>query len=267
MMIAWKPVTYGEELFLNLHDELGASIQIAGPKGLDMEFLVDSAAFRTFTRLSATSEIFLRCVRSAVDLYRQTSSASAVRFAQVARQELDLPIRLLRNQKFAERLKHVGRIVVQRHRDKVLETNATRDEPNHCYLCGTSLKTQGPSKRTIEHVWPLSLGGETIEQNLVLACNDCNSKRGQMMTWAHGPVHSTYYTRSSTNPTNPPGDLRLSLAFARLLQAAAPTRNRKTLLTLKEAIQEVRPAIPTLDVENDRPHVYFELLQQIQESV
>ena len=266
-MTAWKPVTYGEELFLNLHEELSANLRISGPDGPDMAFLVNSAAFRTFTKLSVTSEVFLRCVRSAVDQYRQASSAPPIRFAQAARRELDLPLRLLQNQKFAERLKHVGRIVSERHRDKAIEMNATRDQPNNCYLCGTPLTTHGLSKRTVEHVWPLSLGGETVEQNLVLACNDCNSKRGHMMTWAHGPVHSTYYTNSSSNPTNPPGDLRLSLALARLLQATAPTATRKTSLTLKEAIRVVQPAIPNLCVEHDRPYVYFELLQQIRESV
>ncbi len=266
-MTAWKPATYGEELFLNLHEELGARMRVDGPEGAEMEFLVNFSAFQTFTRLSATSEVFLRCVRCAADQYRQGSSAPAIRFAQLARRELDLPPRLLQNQKFAERLKHVGRIAFEQHRDKVIEANATRDEPNQCYLCGTTLTTKGHSTRTIEHVWPLSLGGETVEQNLVLACNDCNSKRGHMMTWAYGPVHSTYYTYSSNNPKtkNPPADLRLSLALARLLLAAAPTRTRRSPLTLKEAIRSVRPAIPTLDVQNDRPYVYFELLQQMQE--
>jgi 5-methylcytosine-specific restriction endonuclease McrA len=265
MIIDWKPSTYGEELFLNLHAELGAPMRIAGPAGSDMDFLVNQDAFRTFTALSVTSEVFLRCVRVSANLYRQASSAPAIRFAQEARRELDLPLRLLQNQSFAERLKHVGRIVVERHRDKTIEANATRDEPNRCYLCGVELTRQGDSKRTVEHVWPLSLGGETVEQNLVLACHDCNSKRGHMMTWAHGPVHSTYYTRSSNRPANPPGDLRLSLGLARLLQAAAPTRTRKAPLTLKGAIHVVRPAIPALAVADDRPYVYFELLEKVGE--
>jgi hypothetical protein len=263
MITAWKPVTYGEELFLNLYEELSADMWIARPKGLAMDYLVDPAAFLTFTKLSATSEIFFRCVRTAVDQYRQIPSASPQQFAQVARRDLDLPLRLFNRQKFPELLKHVGRIVVERRRNDTIERNATRAEPNHCYLCDTLLTAHGKSTRTIEHIWPLSLGGETVEQNLALACNDCNSKRGHILTWAHGPVHSTYYTCSSRNPKKPPGDLRLSLALARLLHAAAPTRNRRTLLTLKEAIGTVRPAIPNLDVECDRPHVYFELLQRM----
>ncbi len=227
-----------------------------------MEFLVDAGAFRTFTALSVTSEVFLRCVRTSAGLYRESPNAPATRFSQQVRRELDLPPRLLENQRFAERLKQVGRIVVERKRDKTIEANATRNEPGRCYLCGTQLTAHGHSKRTIEHVWPLSLGGETVEHNLVLACEDCNSKRGHMMTWAHGPVHSTYYTRSSTNATNPPADLRLSLGLARLLQVAAPTRTRDRPLTLKDAIQVVRPAIPNLAVVDDQPYVYFELLKQ-----
>jgi len=268
MITAWKPVTYGEELFLNLHDELGARMQIDGPEGSKMECLVNFPAFQTFAKLSATCEVFLRCVRCAVDQYRQGSSAPAIRFAQAARRELDLPARLLQNQKFAERLKQVGRIAFEKHRDKAIEANATRNEPDQCYLCGTPLTRTGHATRTIEHVWPLSLGGETVEHNLVLACSDCNNKRGHMMTWAYGPVHSTYYTFSSNNPgtKNPPADLRLSLALARLMQAAGPTRGRRKLLTLKEAVRVVRPAIPDLDVQKDRPYVYFELLQETREQ-
>lgn len=267
MNTAWKPVTYGEELFLNLYEELCANLRLVGPKGSDLDFLVAPADFVAFTRLSATSEVFLRCVRAAVNQYREASSAPPAKFAQVARREIDLPLRLINNLKFAERLKHVGRIVVERRRDKTIEKNATRDEPSHCYLCDIPLMSEGLSMRTIEHVWPLSLGGETVEENLVVACYDCNSKRGHTMTWAHGPVHSTYYTCSSKSPTNTPADLRLSLALARLLEAAAPTRTRKTPLTLKEAIRAIRPAIPSVDVERDRPYVYFELLQKTMESV
>jgi 5-methylcytosine-specific restriction endonuclease McrA len=206
----------------------------------------------------------LRCVRSAVEQYRQGSSAPAIRFAQAARRELELPARLLQDHKFGERLKQVGRIVFERHRDTAIELDGTRAEPPQCYLCGIALTRSGHSKRTVEHVWPLSLGGETVEHNLVLACEDCNSKRGNMMTWAYGPVQSTYYTRSSNNPKtkSPPANLRLSLGLARLLQVAAPTRGRRHSLTLKEAIRIARPAIPDLDVQEDRPYVYFELLQK-----
>lgn len=265
MTPTWKPVTYGEELFLNLYEELGSRMRIDGPDGSELDFLVNFPAFQTFTRLSATSEVFLRCVRCAIEIHRQGSHAPAIRFAQAARRDLDLPARLLQNQKFAERLKQVGRIAFEARRDKVVEENATRGEPNHCYLCGTTFATTGRSARTIEHIWPLSLGGETVGQNLVLACSDCNSKRGHMITWAYGPVHSTYYTYSSNSPStkSPPADLRLSLALAKLLKAAAPTRSRRNPLTLKEAVQSVRPAIPNLDVQKDRPYVYFELLQQI----
>lgn len=267
MITAWMPVTYGEELFLNLYEELGEQMRVTGPKGSQMEYLVNFPAFETFAKLSATCEVFLRCVRCAIDQYRQGSSAPAIRFAQAARRELDLPSQLLQNQKFAERLKQVGRIASEQHRDRTIEANATRNEPNQCYLCGETLTKTGHSTRTIEHLWPLSLGGETVENNLILACNDCNSKRGHMMTWACGPVHSTYYTYSSNNPKtkNPPADLRLSLALARLMQAAAPMRGRREPRTLKEAAQLVRPAILDLDVQKDRPYVYFELLQEMRE--
>lgn len=268
MASLWKPVTYGEELFLTLHDDLGSRIEIAGPEDIGTDFLVNPGAFHRFATLAATSEVFLRCVRSAALVHATNSGSPPDRFAQAVRRDLDLPPRLLRNTKFAERLKQVGRIVVDRGRDRRVENDAVKDGPNTCYLCGITLtQAAGHAQRTIEHIWPLSLGGETVENNIVLACHDCNSKRGHTMTWAHGPVHSTYYVRSSTNPTNPSADLRLSLALARLLQAAAPTRTRKAPLTLKDAIREIRPVVPDMDLDFDRPYVYFELLEHIRVSL
>ena len=267
MASLWKPVTYGEELFINLYEDLGSHLKVSAPQDVGTDFLVNAEGFQTFTRLTATSEVFFRSVRCAADVYSQQPGSHPRRFAEAVRREVDLPARISNNSKFAERLKGVGRVVSERVRHAGIEHNATRSESSTCYLCGVPFTSTGRTQRSIEHIWPLSLGGETIEPNLVLACQDCNSKRGHMMTCVHGTVHSTYYTRSSTNPVNPDGELRLSLALARLMQDAAPTRARKSPLTLKEAIHQVRPAIPHLDIDQDKPYVYFELLQHIQVSL
>lgn len=45
--------------------------------------------------------------------------------------------------------------------------------------CGYCLNPQDlmPYKLEIEHLYPQSLGGETIEENLWLACRECNSHK------------------------------------------------------------------------------------------
>lgn len=263
-------MTWGEELFLNLYDDLGVFVSITGPQGIGLDFLIDKSGFENFSRLSATYEVFIRCVRSAASTHHQMGNASAEQFARHVRTDVDLPPRLFDNKKFSERLKQTGRIAAEGGRDERLERSATKDHPPICYLCGVALtKTGALTGRSIDHVWPLSLGGETIESNLLLACKDCNSKRGHLSTWAVGPVQSTYYVQSSGSAKlQPPNaSVRFSLALARMIDAARPTRLRKHPLTLKEAALAVRPAVPMLKLTADRPYLYFELIKHLEISV
>jgi hypothetical protein len=108
----------------------------------------------------------------------------------------------------------------------------------------------------------LSLGGETVADNLLPACHDCNSKRKHFITWAWGPVQSTFHARSGDEP--PPGELRLSLALARLMLVASGRAAARRRLTLKEAAKRVRPVIPTLELKRGRHYLYFELFPQIE---
>lgn len=48
---------------------------------------------------------------------------------------------------------------------------------NKCYYCGAKVL---PSKITLDHVHPVSLGGPTIPQNLVPACRKCNGRKENM---------------------------------------------------------------------------------------
>lgn len=48
---------------------------------------------------------------------------------------------------------------------------------NKCYYCGQEIL---PAKMTLDHVYPRSLGGPTIPQNLVPACRKCNGRKENM---------------------------------------------------------------------------------------
>ena len=49
---------------------------------------------------------------------------------------------------------------------------------NKCYYCGREV--QNPSKMTLDHIYPVSLGGPTIPPNLVPACKNCNGIKENM---------------------------------------------------------------------------------------
>lgn len=46
---------------------------------------------------------------------------------------------------------------------------------NRCIYCDELVPA---NKRSIEHLWPKSLGGTRCVQNILMACKRCNSRRG-----------------------------------------------------------------------------------------
>lgn len=65
--------------------------------------------------------------------------------------------------------------------NRLRERLAQRDGPE-CHYCGKHLD---PTKRTIDHVVPRVLGGPSSMDNYVLACGNCNRKKGEKVTPTH----------------------------------------------------------------------------------
>lgn len=67
-----------------------------------------------------------------------------------------------------------------------------------CCFCGVELLSndkgefRDPSgnRATLEHVWPSSLGGDSIEKNLAPACHECNREKDDLFIWEQGLVHN-----------------------------------------------------------------------------
>ncbi len=76
-------------------------------------------------------------------------------------------------------------------RRKFLRKKIKSEEGLNCYYCGmTDLITKGHEdpeipknrKATIDHIVPLSLGGEYLDQNnWHVACQECNEKKGNKL--------------------------------------------------------------------------------------
>ena len=59
---------------------------------------------------------------------------------------------------------------------KDLDTKLRRQAKNRCGYCLNPQKLL-PYKLEIEHIFPQSLGGESNEENLWLACRECNAHK------------------------------------------------------------------------------------------
>lgn len=77
-------------------------------------------------------------------------------------------------------------------RDK-FERWARRNHPR-CYMCNCELDFSGVHpyfKCTCEHVWPQMYGGDSIEDNFLPCCADCNSRvKDHLATWSQVNVQS-----------------------------------------------------------------------------
>lgn len=61
-----------------------------------------------------------------------------------------------------------------------------------CYLCGvklTSLKDRDDTA-TLDHVWPFAYGGDSVYENLLVACRMCNNLKRNTPAWAMYPIQS-----------------------------------------------------------------------------
>lgn len=55
--------------------------------------------------------------------------------------------------------------------------NKVKQSSNNCYYCGCKLNN---NQKTIDHKFPMSRGGKTTEDNLVVSCIDCNQDKDSM---------------------------------------------------------------------------------------
>jgi hypothetical protein len=227
-----------------------------------VDFLLSPDKFSEFARLSATLEVFLRSIRSASNTYIGTPDAAPKAFGRNLREVTDLPEVVTRNAAFCEALKHAGRVALEaKGANAAVERNVLR-VGQHCYLCGTELASRKGQRNsaTLDHIWPLSLAGESLEDNLLAACADCNQKKAHAVTWAWGPVQSTYQLVTAAE-SHPPWQVRLCLALARLSWAAS---ERARPITLKTAALSIRPAVPSLSMKHGKRHLFFEFLAEIE---
>jgi hypothetical protein len=261
----WKPATIGEIVFLDLYRRVGRYVEVSDQQS-DLEFLVTPNRFREFARLAATLEIFLRTVRSASGTYAIDRGASASLYGRRAREEADLPVSLTDDGGFRALLRDLGRVAHERRRNSAIERNILRAGAGKtsCYLCGINLVFTGNihNRATVDHVWPLRFGGEGLEENLAVACKDCNEKKGHAATWAWGPVVSTYEELIDANAAlNSP--LRISLMLGRIMLEASTSARRSTL---KDAAARIWPAASSVRMPPNHPHLYFECLTRAENA-
>ncbi|MES3100520.1 HNH endonuclease [Sphingomonas faeni] len=96
---------------------------------------------------------------------------------------------------------------------------AAIETAGRCYSCGlyfTDEDELGPLVRTGDHVWPASLGGDTVLSNMLPACGRCNSAKQHMAVWQMCWLQPEVYSYSKWS--------RASVIMANAVKMALHTR-------------------------------------------
>jgi len=118
---------------------------------------------------------------------------------------------------------------------------------HECCFCGVRMLPNSDGvfldnrgeKATLEHIWPSSLGGDSVIENLVPACGACNTEKADIFVWEQGLVHDFIYPVDFHNSDFLP---KVPIYERLLLQRRAVMFiAQRDKLTLKDALRRVGP--------------------------
>lgn len=139
-------------------------------------------------------------------------------------------------------------------------TRWSREHFQKCYMCNASLiydDAEHYNAFTIEHIWPRSYGGDSIEENLLPACKSCNSsKKRHFASWAMPSIQSLIYSPGEEDKRlqEIEGTYKFALHYKQVQNYA-----RHKQISLKRAFLEVGPWNDTRILDPDDICDFFNL--------
>jgi 5-methylcytosine-specific restriction endonuclease McrA len=261
----WDTATAGENLFLFVYRLVSPTIPCLNH---EKSFLYSSFGLNEFFRLTAAMEVMHRCLNAAIPLIEISPSISSTRITEELKHTL--PARPSNSEmlKLGELTRLSGLVYVNQNLTKGMTNSVHRNEKPECCWCGkpTSRSKATPSKdkSTVEHLWPEFLGGESIEENLIIACGECNGKRQHAFTWAWFGVQSCSEKLDSNKSL--PREIKLSIGLHRLMKVASgQSRMSNEIITLKDAATRLRTIIPSMQLIEENRYTFLEILDNAKE--
>jgi 5-methylcytosine-specific restriction endonuclease McrA len=135
--------------------------------------------------------------------------------------------------------------------------------PNSCYSCGRlfgAIYEDAPApdglRATADHVWPRALGGDTIEENLLPACQSCNSAKGHIAAWQMAWIQPVVF--ADVDEVNGLKSLQREVKMALHIRAAM-IYAQKNGSTLRNALLAIGPREPPVRIDIDQGFDFFNL--------
>ena len=125
-----------------------------------------------------------------------------------------------------------------------------------CYICDAILFSKiNPvplTKIPLDHIWPRSLGGVSTPENLLPICEDCNTLKGDRISWdVFGVVQDVTHAINGNNAQ--------SILQQALHRRAAVKIAEDKNITLKAAFKSLKGRTPLTLLSTDEPRTFFNL--------
>lgn len=255
-------ITSGERLCNFLNHRL-----LAGEAWNDLELLLDSTGrakpLVEFYRQVAAVTLTGRIVAAGVSINATTSIYDAAfnkLFTEHLRSTVGIPGRLMNElYRFSHRALEAAILPIPRSvQNKIRSWAIVRHQ--WCYMCGASLdfdQNHPVLGYTLEHIWPRSYGGDSIEENFLPACQSCNSKKkSNFATWTMPAIQSLLYGISPEEQRLEEihGSFKFSMHYRAAQDLAIQERS-----TLKNAFLKIGPWTSARLIDPDDVTDFFNL--------
>lgn len=262
-----KICTNGEKLYVFLRDTVLNSTNASGPDWPNVnEFLTEVAGnhrFALYVRGAIAIHAMRRLLRYWTEEKAQISNESF--YVKRAKKIIKSEVFPALNDDLTSRL---ARLLIRAADSSFVRIPATvrknvigKHGTARCYLCDKEIfeaRTEDdPEFLTLEHIWPQSMGGDSIEDNLVPACVSCQDDTKDTISWEWINVHNLVLPSDPSERALKSVSRKAKTAkhFEHAIQTASEYQ-----LTMKEALLRIGALEPQLKyIRTGMPITFFDL--------
>jgi len=261
----WRPSTSGERLlFLLLTNHKEARYLSESLTGSGLRFARRYRDWSNFLVGASLLHLQQRLIKLAHDI-REALPGRLDQLRELRARTCDVvqltPIEY--GADFGELIQEVLTSAEQMHRNipDAVRKAVTNTLSPHCYSCGRLFgavfeDAKEGLKATADHVWPRALGGDSVEENLLPACESCNSTKGHLATWHMAWIQPIVFADVDENNGPPPVPREVQLA---LHMRASLAYARANGTTLRDAFITIGPRDRPVKIDQDQGYDFFNM--------
>ncbi|MET3653115.1 HNH endonuclease [Dyella japonica] len=189
----WRSATKGEDLLFLLASSFRRQ-DVLGPENFRPSIDYSrSVALSGFFAGAFLLNVFARSLRVGDEVVRRFGDSSETQLAREMRFELLSKLDLAESDLKDGAMGRIGDAVIaavyasDRPISNGLRKLVKEEFPKpQCYACGKALgwrASAGLPVVSLDHVWPAAWGGDSVLENLLPACSDCNTSRNDLIGW------------------------------------------------------------------------------------